>query len=231
MSQSDHILGSFDEALSESKSQLLEMASITRRNLENAVKGLLERNTDLCNQAIADDEEVNSLEREVDRNGLEILIKFNPMASDLRAVLAGMKIANNLERVADQAENIGKRAKNILKFKEVKDIRKIEPIFNLASKLIEESLSAYIEGDVELGLSLYNKDQELDKMHNKLIKELTKTMEKNPVDTQVYLNLIFILRSLERIGDHAVNIGEDAVFVESAKDIRHIGPDALEEEE
>jgi len=230
MSDSEHILGSFNDALLTSKARLLQMASITQRNLENAIRGLLERNEGLCNQAIADDDEVNQLEREVDRRGLEILLRFNPVASDLRDVLAAMKIATNLERMADQAENIAKRARRLLKFEEVPEVREIEPLFQLAAVLVEDSLRAYTEGDVDLGVGLFDRDSELDKAHKRVIKRLTARIEENSVQAKVYLDLIFIVRSIERIGDHAVNIGEDAVFVESATDIRHIGPDAFEEE-
>ncbi len=227
---SEHILGSFEQALRDSKNAVLTMASVAQRNLEHAVRGTLERNVELCNEAIADDDEVNNFERLIDKEGIEILLRFNPVASDLRQVLATMKIANNLERISDQAENIARRGKKIIKQSEVAETRVIEPLYDAASSLLEDSIRSFSEGDMALGLTLHGRDQDLDKAHSRQIKELTKAIERDQENLKVYLNLIFIGRCLERVGDHAVNIAEDAVFVESATDIRHVGPEALSDE-
>jgi phosphate transport system protein len=151
------------------------------------------------------------------------------VATDLRSVLSTMKIANNLERIADQAENIARRARKIIKNPEVPETRMIEPMYTMASDLLSDAMRAFSEGDADLALGLYDRDQKLDKLHAKTIKGLTKLMENDQDNLKTYLNLIFITRSLERVGDHAVNIGEDTVFIERATDIRHIGPAALEE--
>ncbi|NNE92680.1 MAG: phosphate signaling complex protein PhoU, partial [Verrucomicrobiales bacterium] len=213
------------------KKSVLTMASIAAENLNNSVKGLLERNEDLLNDAIAEDEEVNAYERSIDKEGMEILMRFNPVATDLRTVVSAMKVSTNLERIADQAENIARRARKILKQPEVAETRMIEPVFEKADELLRDAIRSYSEGDVELALGLHRRDQKLDKIHRKTIKTLTKAMESDTDNLKIYLNLIFIVRCLERVGDHAVNIGEDAVYVEEAADIRHVGPAALEGEE
>ncbi len=217
-----HTLANFDAALKGARNNVLTMASIAQQNLENAIRGLFTRNSELCSEAIAEDDEVNSFERVIDREGFEILMRFNPVASDLREVLAGMKVANNLERVSDQAENIARRARKILKAPEVPEIQQIEPIYELAISLLKDSIRSYSEGNMELGISLFERDRELDKVHRKLIKELTKAIERDPSSVKTYLHLIFIVRCLERIGDHAVNIAEDAIFAEKAADVRHL---------
>ena len=223
----EHILASFEEALRESRSSVLRMASVAQQNLEHAVKGLLTRNVELCNEAIADDDEVNAFEKAIDRDGMEILMRFSPVATDLRHVLAAMKIANNLERISDEAEGIARRARKIAKYPQVPETAMMEPLFEMASAIFADGVRAYAELDVDLGLSLHARDAILDKAHSKTIKELTKAMERK--NLKVYLHLIFVVRCLERIGDHAVNIGEESVFVESATDIRHVGADALKE--
>ncbi len=227
--ETEHILGSFEHALRDSKDFVLTMASIAQQNLENAVRGVLDRNSELCNEAIADDDEVNHYERSVDKEGLEILLRFHPVASDLRQVLATMKIANNLERISDQAENIARRGRKILKHSEVAETRMVEPLFEMAQAMIGDSVRSFAEGDITLGLSIRERDGKLDKAYSKFIKDVTKGIERDQENLRTYLNLIVIGRCLERVGDHAVNIGEDAVFVESATDIRHLGPDALSE--
>lgn len=228
MSEIPHTLSDYEAALKNTKNSVLTMGSIASENLANAVKGLLERNEDLCNDAIAEDEEVNTFERSIDKEGMEILMRFNPVATDLRAVVSAMKISTNLERIADQAENIARRARKILKKIEIAEARLIEPVFEMASTLVQDAMRSYAEGDVELALGLYERDVKLDKLHKQVMKTLTKAMESDPENLRVYLNLIFIVRCLERAGDHAVNIGEDVVYLHEAADIRHVGPSALD---
>ncbi|NOY00536.1 MAG: phosphate signaling complex protein PhoU [Verrucomicrobia bacterium] len=225
----EHILTSFEDALRDSRSSVLRMASVAQQNLEHAVSGLLTRNIELCNEAIAADDEVNAFEKAIDRDGMEILMRFSPVATDLRHVLAAMKIANNLERISDEAEGIARRARKIAKYPQIPETAMMEPLYGMASALFSDGIRAYAELDVDLGLSLNERDEKLDKAHSKTIKELTRAMERDTKNLKVYLHLIFVVRCFERIGDHAVNIGEESVFVESATDIRHIGAEALKE--
>ncbi len=224
-----HTLASFEAALKDARNHVLTMASIAQQNLDNAVRGLLTRNAELCNEAIAEDDEVNTYERVIDREGFEILMRFNPVASDLREVLTGMKVASNLERVSDQAESIARRARKVLKATEIPEIQQIEAIYETASSMLRDAIRVYSEGDVELGLSLVERDRELDKAHRKLIKDLTKAIERDTPNLKVYLHLIFIVRCLERAGDHAVNIAEDSIFAEKAADVRHMDIDEAAE--
>tara|TARA_R110002096_G_scaffold332034_2_gene526081 strand:- start:677 stop:1384 length:708 start_codon:yes stop_codon:yes gene_type:complete len=224
MPEMPHTLGNFENALREARNSVLRMASIAEQNLENAVRGLVTRNTELCNAAIAEDEEVNNLERRIDADSFEILMRFNPVASDLREVIAGMKVANNLERISDEAQNIAKRARKILKQPEIEEIGLIEPLYDKAVGLLRDGMRTYAEGDNALGLSLYDRDRELDKAHKDIIRDLTKRMDGESVRVKPFLHLVFIVRSLERVGDHAVNIAEDGIFLESAADVRHLGP-------
>jgi len=104
-----HILGTFDEALASLRNNVLMMAGLAERSLDRAMKGLFERDDELCAYAIADDEEIDQLEMQIDKDGVAILLRFQPVASDLRRVVAAMKLSSNLERVADQATNIARR--------------------------------------------------------------------------------------------------------------------------
>src|ERR1700686_2539750 len=108
-----HILGSFDEALASLRNNVLMMAGLTERSLDRAINGLLQRDDDLCANAIADDEEIDQLEKQVDKDGIDVLLRFQPVASDLRRVVSAMKLSPNIERVADQATNIARRARRL----------------------------------------------------------------------------------------------------------------------
>ena len=108
-----HILGTFDEALASLRNNVLMMASLTERSLDHAINGLLQRDDDLCATAIADDEEIDQLEKQVDKDGIDLLLRFQPVASDLRRVVSAMKLSSNLERMADQAVNIARKARKL----------------------------------------------------------------------------------------------------------------------
>lgn len=230
MSEIPHMLANFENALKEARESVLRMASIAEQNLECAVRGLLTRNSELCNEAIVEDDEVNNLERKIDADSFEILMRYNPVASDLREVIAGMKVANNLERISDEAQSIGRRARKIIKHPEISEAALIEPLYEKALSLFRDAMKAYAEGDNDLALSLYDRDRELDAAHNKVIRDLTKSIDNQEVRVKSFLHLIFIVRSLERVGDHAVNIAEDGIFLESATDVRHLGPIKAAEE-
>lgn len=225
-----HTLSEFDALLESTREQVLLMASTASENLKNAVSGLLDRDEDLCKKARRDDSEVNQYERDIGEEGMEILVRFNPVATDLRVVVGSIKIATNLERISDEAGNIAKRGGKIIRQKEIPRTRQIESLYTVATGLLEDAIRSYSEGNVDLALALYRRDKELDEMHSRLIKRLTREMEEDVENLRTYLNLIYVVRALERIGDHAVNIGEEVVYIHRAADIRHVGPAALEEE-
>src|ERR1700716_1977555 len=108
-----HILATFDEALASLRNNVLMMSSLTERSLDRAMKGLLERDDDLCANAIADDEEIDQLEKQIDKDGGDILLRFQPVASDLRRVVSAMELSPNLERVGAQARALARRAREV----------------------------------------------------------------------------------------------------------------------
>ena len=218
---SQHILREFDKGMESIKAEVLLMASLTRQNLERAMRSLLERDLDLARAVIADDADVDDLERKIDQSGMDIMVRFHPVASDLRLVITSMKMAHNLERISDHAVNIAKRAKKICKTAPMEEASLTEPLYTLADKLLRDALMAYTDANSELGESLKVRDKELDRIHKQMIASLSGRLETSDGRAENLLHLIFVARSLERIGDLAVNIGEDAVFLGEARDIRH----------
>jgi phosphate transport system protein len=216
-----HILGSFDEALASLRNNVLMMAGLTERAFDRAITGLLERNDDLCANAIADDEEIDQLEIQIDKDGIEVLLRFQPVASDLRRVVSAMKLSPNIERVADQATNIARRARKLNQHPALSETDLIEPIYAHAMSMFKDSIDAYIREDVVLARAIIPRDEELDQMNALMGKRLIERMAQDPEQLRGYLNLIFVSRCLERVGDHATNIAEDAVYAAAAEDIRH----------
>ncbi len=223
MNPQRHILSSFDKALNQLHEDLLRMASLTVSNINAAIRSLIDRDADLANQVIAEDNEVDQLEKSIDADGIFVLTKFNPVARDLRRVLSTMKASSNFERISDQAVNIARRAKRLMQSNELSETRLVEPIYAHALGLLHDAVRAFREEDIELAMSLKPRDKELDRQQNELINKITLRMEEDRTRVKDYVDLIFIVRYLERAGDHAVNVGEDAVYASSAKDIRHNG--------
>lgn len=221
-----HILGSFDEALETLRNSVLMMAGLAERNLANAGKGLFERDDDPCNIAIADDEEIDTLEIQIDREGVSLLTRFQPVASDLRRVITAMKSSTNIERIADQAVNIARRARKLSAHPKLEVVNSLEPMFAHASSMFADAIKAYADGDAEIARGLKARDKELDAMNRDYAKVCTDRMALEPTAVKGYLNLIFIARFLERIGDHATNLGEDVVYAVEAEEIRHTQPAA-----
>jgi phosphate transport system protein len=220
-SDTPHILREFDQAFAALRNEVIAMAGQARLNLERAMQGLISRDLEKCKAAIADDDEVDEAELRIDRIGMETLVRFHPVASDLRLVITSMKVAANLERVSDHATNIAKRARKMLARTECPEVTFLEPLYALADQQLRDALSAYTDRNAELGQSLQLRDKDLDKMHKRLIASFTSRLEEGGERAEDYLHLVFVARSLERIGDLAKNIGEDAVYLDQARDIRH----------
>jgi phosphate transport system protein len=221
MTPPKHILGTFDEALSSLRNNVLMMAGLAERTLDRAIKGLLQRDDNLCTTAIADDEEIDQLEKQIDKDGIDVLLRFQPVASDLRRVVAAMKLSPNIERIADQATNIARRARKLNRHPPLPETEMIIPIQAHAMAMFKDSIDAFAREDVDLGRAVVASDKELDYMNKMASRKLTERMAQDPKQLRGYLNLIFISRCLERVGDHATNIAEDAVYVAAAEDIRH----------
>ncbi len=218
-----HILGTFDEALGSLRNNVLMMAGLAERSLERAMKGLIERDDDICANAIADDEEIDQLEIQIDKDGVDILLRFQPVASDLRRVVSAMKLSSNLERIADQATNIARRARKLNQHPPLPELELILPMNAQAMSMFKDSVDAYVREDVELGRAIVPRDTKLDELNRVASRRLIERMAQHPDQLRGYLNLMFIGRHLERVGDHATNIAEDAVYAAAAEDIRHQG--------
>jgi phosphate transport system protein len=219
--ETKHTLGTFEHALESLRTNVMMMASQTQRSLERALKGLMERNDELCALAIADDEEIDQLEKQIDKEGIDLLLRFQPVASDLRRVVSAMKFSSNLERMADQATNIARGARKLNKHPALPEVLLINPMREHAMAMFRDSVDAFVREDERAARAVVPRDDILDKMNAEIGRKLIEQMAKDPEALRGYLNLMFIARHLERVGDHATNIAEDAVYAAAAEDIRH----------
>ena len=216
-----HILGTFDEALASLRNNVLMMARLTERSLDRAMKGLFDRNDNLCANAIADDEEIDQLEKQIDKDGVDILLRFQPVASDLRRVVVGDEtFVQPRAHWRPGREHCPQGAKtksapaapgNGIDHSDV----------GARLSMFKDSVDAYVREDVQQGRDLIPRDEKLDELNRTSSRRLIERMAQDPDQLRGYLNLIFIGRHLERVGDHATNIAEDAVYAAAAEDIRH----------
>ena len=223
MNITGHILTEFDLSLQKLKDDTTSIGTLTIRNIENAFNGLIDKNPTLCKCVIADDEEVDQFEIQIDNICLNIMAKYRPFASDLRMVVASMKITHDLERVSDHAVSIAKRARKILKRGEIEETTYLEPVFQHAHQMLQTALLAYTDKNMETAKQVLAMEPAFIKIHKSTTKKFTKMLQE-PTDLyKSYLDLVFIIRWIVRIGDLATNIAEDVIFMETAQDIRHGG--------
>src|ERR1041385_1549031 len=216
-----HILGTFDESLAALRNNVLMMAGLTERSLERAMKGLVNRDDNISATAIADDEEIDQLEKQIDKDGVDILLRFQPVASDLRRVVAAMKLSSNLERMADMATTIARRARKLNQHPPLPEVELMKPMYEHAMSMFRDSVDAFVREEFELGRAVVPRDERLDELNRIASHKLVERMAQDPQQLRGYLNLIFIGRCLERVGDHDTNIAADAVYAAAAEDIRH----------
>jgi phosphate transport system protein len=221
MSETKHILTDFGDALAALRADASMMASLTERSLQNAMACLLHCDQEACVATIADEDEIGALEKKIDGDGVEILVRFQPVASDLRKVIATMRFGSNLERVADQATKIARRGRKLENSRVLSETKSIDLLFLDTRILFRDSVSAFTNSDVDLAHSLLKRDRKLDEINRLIETQLTEQIGLHPEQISDRLNLIFIARHLERVGNHAKNIAEDAVYAVVAEGIRH----------
>jgi phosphate transport system protein len=219
--QTKHISSSYDAALYGLRNDVLMMSSLTDRILQTAFEAFLTRNGELCDQVFAEDEEIDTLEKQVDQEGVALLIRFHPVASDMREVVSAMKVSTNLERIGDQSVTIARRAKRLNGRSLVSEVALLEPAYRLALAIFRDSIRAFAESDCALARTLKPRDKGLDALTNDISEKLVARATADPENVPSYLDLIFVGRAVERVGDHATNIAEDSVWRDQAMDIRH----------
>jgi phosphate transport system protein len=211
----------FEEELEALQNRLLEMGGIAEERVRAAVHGLVTRDASLIDLVQHGDEPINQLHIEVDDRCFRLLALHQPVATDLRSVVAAVKINSDLERVGDLAVNIAEAAKRYVSHAPVKKLIDIPRMGEIAQVMLRDALDAYVRRDTALARAVLNADDELDALKTQVFRELLTYMLQDPSTVEPALDLILISRHLERIGDHATNIAEDVIFIVSARDVRH----------
>jgi len=220
----DRVVPHFQEELEALQSRLLEMGGRAEERVRACIDALESRDLGVVAQVMGGDEPINQLHIEIDNRCFRLLALYQPMATDLRAIVSAVKINTDLERVGDLAVNIAEAAQRYTTHPPVKKLIDIPTMGTIAQTMLRDALDAYVRRDTALAHAVLNADDQLDALKTQVFRDLLTYMIKDPVTVEPALDLILISRHLERIGDHATNIAEDVIFMVSAQDVRHHPP-------
>lgn len=211
----------FDEELKDLKEKLLRMAGLAEDSIAKAVKALKDRDQALVGQVFEQEDRINLLEIEIDEVCMRLLALRQPMAGDLRFIASAMKIGSELERIGDQSVNIAERTIELLKVPQLKPLIDIPRMAGLVQAMVVDSINAFVNRDAELARQICARDDEVDQINHQIFRELLTYMMEDPATIPRAVELILIGRHLERIADHATNIGEDVIYMVKGKTIKH----------
>lgn len=221
---SHHISQQFNTELEEVRSHLLAMGGLVEKQVNDAVTALIEADTGLAQQVREVDQQTNQMERSIDEECVRILARRQPAASDLRLIISISKSVIDLERIGDEATKIAKRAIELCEDGQApRGYVEIRHIGEQVRKMVQQALDAFARFDAELALSVAQYDKTIDREYKTALRELVTYMMEDPRSISRVLSVIWALRSLERIGDHARNIAELVIYLVQGTDVRHTG--------
>nr|WP_131998763.1 phosphate signaling complex protein PhoU [Dokdonella fugitiva] len=209
----DHIVKSYDEELERLTGELQRMGKLALAQLAAAVDAVIERDSHAASKIVHNDRTIDALEHEVSHDVVRLLALRQPMARDLREILAALRIATDIERIGDYAANVAKRSIVLNQSKPVQLVAALPRLARLAQSLAEDVLDAYRNYDADKALDAWARDEELDEQYTGLFRELLTYMMEDPRNITPCTHLLFMAKNLERIGDHATNIAENVYFL------------------
>ena len=211
----------FEHDLEELKQRLLWMGSLAERSVHQAVHAVLDAEENLAEAVLSEENAINEMQIEIDDRVQRLLALQQPMAADLRFLLAISRINGDLERIGDQAVNISQSAMRILRHPQVKPYVDLPRMSELAESMVRDSLNSLVKGDLELAQSVMQRDDHVDRLRDQLFRELLTYMMENSAVVFPSFELILVAKNLERIADHATNIAEDVIYYVAGRDVRH----------
>jgi phosphate transport system protein len=214
----DHTVRAYDAELRSLDAMVAQMGGMAEHALGQAIDALLKRDPDLAAVTLEKDKDIDQLERSVDEHAVLILVRRQPVASDLRQVMTAIHIAGDLERIGDLAKNIAKRAIAISGEQHPKQVMTgFKHIGDAALRQLKDVLDAYSQRNAEAAMAVWQRDQEIDAIYNSLYTQLLQTMMEEPQRAGFYAHLLFGAKNIERIGDHATNVAETIYYLIKGK--------------
>lgn len=227
----EHISKQYDTELFDIRSRVLSLGGIVEEQIQSAVKSLLEGDTELAERVIVDDYKVNSLEVSIDEECTQILALRQPTARDLRLVVAVIKTITDLERIGDEAKRIARHAIDLAAhFPKRNQLTDVSELARQSRILMRDALDAFARMDVDSALRVAERDQQVDRVYESIMRQQLTYMMEDPRVIPVSLGIMWSARSLERIGDRACNICEYVIYYVMGKNIRHISIDQVQQD-
>jgi|ERR1035437_885419 phosphate transport system protein len=211
----------FDEELNSLKKNILKMASFVDEAIERSIKALVERRDELAEAVEEDDERIDMLEIEIEKQCLELLARRQPIAIDLRFITSVMKINSDLERIGDLAGNIAHKTRILIKYPQLKPLIDIPKMAKIVRSMLKDSINALISNNTELARKILTRDTDVDGLYVQIFREVLTYMMENSNNIKTGIELILIAKHIERMADHVTNIDEDIVYMVDAKTIKH----------
>src|SRR5215468_1427307 len=210
----DHTAKAFDADLQDLGRMVAEMGGLAEKQICDSIDALAKRDVTLAQRTVAQDTQIDTLQREIEERAILTIARRQPMAIDLREIVAALRIANDLERIGDLAKNIGKRVVALDgEFQSQKLMRGLEHMADLVLNQIKDVLDSYARRDVNKALEVWRGDEEIDAVNNSLFRELLTYMLEDPRNIGICIHLLFCAKNIERMGDHATNIAETVHYM------------------
>jgi len=204
---------SFESSLKELEEKIAEMERLTIIMHEKAFSSLKTKDIECALRVLEEDDEVDDLEEEINQLALWLMVKEQPVARDLRMIIGAIKISSEVERIADFAVNIAKATLQIGKSDSKANTAKLEEILSICLTMLQKSLKAFFEGEMSLAKEVGDMDDKVDELSDLVYRELTSYLSEHPEETNHVVQLLFVNRHLERVGDHITNIAESAAYL------------------
>jgi phosphate transport system protein len=211
----------FVEELEQLKTKLLEMSSLVEAAIQRSISAVIQKDRSAAEEVFRNEARINEIEIEIDEFAINLLALKQPMAADLRLIVAALKINTDLERMGDLSVSIAERAMSLMEEPVIKPMIDIPHIAGLVQSMVRKSLDAFVARDADLARSVLASDDAVDSLRTACYHELVSFMEKDPQNIQQALDLLAITRNLERLADHSTNIAEDVLFLVKGIDVRH----------
>lgn len=213
MTTTHHTVRAFDEELDGIRNLVVEMAGLVESQIADAIDALVKRNTELALVTVENDQRVDDMELDLEDRAVRMLVKRQPMADDLRHVVSAMRAASILERVGDYAAHVAKRAVHLNEVPAMSPVKMISRMGVLVRELFGDAVGAYARRDPDLALSVWRRDRDLDELYSSLLHELLDHMKREPDDVSLCVDLLFVAKYIERMGDFATNLAENVHFL------------------
>ena len=212
MGTSAHTVKAFDQDLDQLRASIAQMGGLAEAAIAEAMRALVDRDTEAANRVVETDKKIDALEAEVERNAVQLIALRAPMADDLREVVAALKIAGVVERIGDYAKNIAKRVHIIEGSSKIEPLSLLPEMARIVAEMVRNVLDAFAARDAQKAVAVCERDRSVDDFYNSIFRTLLTFMMESPHNITAATHLMFIAKNLERMGDHATNVAEMVYF-------------------